>query len=529
MDAELLKNLRRHGDRSSSFITSYPSFQGYRRTVGEELGEIRFASLPHARGTWVAGSEPLASAQDRAALFSEFTQTARLQGRRSMMLPVTETLSAQLVTQGYQRLQIGAEPQFELAKYFTRPGRDPLENFPLAKALLRRGAQVLEWESSSVSAEGRKKLDTLVEAWKRSRRSVPLGFLSQVDPWRQAEFRKIFVLEVRGRVQAFVSTAPVFPGKIIFFADVIRSPEARAGSVELLFIEAMRRLFEQGFEEVRLGMCPLAQLDPGGARTFRESRLLRTLQWVFKHWTWIYSFRSIYEFKAKLKPTRWEPLYIVSKDSMGWRTFLDLYRVNYPEGALGIDLSIRKVRWTLSFGILFLALHWLRLGNPTLQAFFETYGFSAANPSLLGWIVSPLFHTNSYHLMGDLLSFLVFGAAFEMFTRPRFYLLILALGLWAPNPFTWGLLASSLAWISPTEYSRFLLEVDYGSSNAIYAFVGALAAFLPNPTWLLTPFIINGGIVCLLKASWISLHHWVALGIGYWICKAIRSKSLFGK
>jgi hypothetical protein len=67
----------------------------------------------------------------------------------------------------------------------------------------------------------------------------------------------------------------------------------------------------------------------------------------------------------------------------------------------------------------------------------------------------------------------------------------------------------------PEGYANFVAEIDYGSSNAIYAFVGGLSTCLRRPLLLLVPFFANGVWVCVAKASWLALHHQVALFAGW--------------
>jgi hypothetical protein len=122
-------------------------------------------------------------------------------------------------------------------------------------------------------------------------------------------------------------------------------------------------------------------------------------------------------------------------------------------------------------------------------------------------------------------SFLFFGALLEMLAGPLFFALATAAGLWLSNPLTLALASGPLSTLWPEGYANFLREVDYGSSNAIYAFVGALAVYVRRPLWLLMPFFLNGIWVCVAKESWLALHHEVALFAGFlgsWIVARTR-------
>lgn len=534
----MLADLQQYGDRTSSFMTMYPGFESY----GDEQGQIRYMQTSRA---WVAATEPLASADKRAELFARFGEEAVLRGKRPIITPVTEKLSAELVERGYERIQLGAEPVFDLDEYFSGE-KDPLDRFPHARALYRRGARVREVKPEEQSDALNSELSNLIETWLGNRTTVPLNFLNQVDPWKYREHKKLFVLEYAGSVIAFVSAVPVYLRQGFFFADYIRAPRTKVGTVELLFIETMRALFEQGYSEVRLGLCPLAHLNLAAASSAKERRTLKTMNWAFTRLKFPINFASVYEFKAKFQPTRWEPLYLVSKKGLSLRTIYDVARVHFPEGVFNAWLvslkrqlkphlnqaacvSVRALpktfgeaaarsKVTLSFCALFTVLHFLRYTWPAIQRVYEANGFSAGSFALSGWLAGPLFHNTHYHFGGDLLTFLVFGAAAEILLGSVFGFIVMAAGLWASNPLAWALVESFSRYMPAGEYARFLAENDYGSSNAVYAFVGAVSVLLKRPSLFITPFALNGMFLCFARQSWLSLHHIVALACGYLLC-----------
>ena len=540
-----LDDLKQFGDRTSSFMTLYPGFQSYRN---HHAGQIRFVETHKA---WVAGTEPLAATDERASLFEKFSQAAFHRGKNPIMTPTTDRLSQELAQRGSHRIQVGAEPVFDLTRYFS--DKDPLDRFPHARTLVRRGLRVREItaEENAQNPELSEQLKKLVDHWLSARATVPLSFLNQIDPWRFGEHKKLFVVEQGRKILAFLSAVPIFARNGYFFADYIRAPRTKAGTVELLFIESMRMLHEQGSSEVRLGMCPLARLELSNATSRRERSILRSMNFIFRHCSFPMSFESIYEFKAKFKPTSWEPLFLVSAKPLGLRTLYEVCRVHFPESVakayfiswgrkfkryLDPAISVRakpqsfssllsRTRLTLSFSAIFTLLHLLRSIYPAVQNFYESNGFSPATYSLTGHLIGPFFHNTHYHFAGDILTFLIFAGVLEILLGTWFCFLVVAAGLWASNPLTWGFVELVLKPVSTITYADFLKEVDYGSSNAVYAAVGALAPLLTNPRWLLLPFALNGLFLCLAHQSWLSLHHLVALACGYFFCHIFRKFS----
>jgi hypothetical protein len=172
----------------------------------------------------------------------------------------------------------------------------------------------------------------------------------------------------------------------------------------------------------------------------------------------------------------------------------------------------RVTRWVIA---LCLALHVARVSLAPVDALFRASAFTPSDPTLLGLFLGPLFHNHLYHLVGDLLSFAVFGGLLELLAGRGLFVASLAAGLWLSNPVTWLLVGGPMQTLWPEGYANFVAEIDYGSSNAIYAFVGGLSTCLRRPLLLLVPFFANGVWVCVAKASWLALHHQVALFAGW--------------
>src|SRR6185312_5804094 len=53
-----------------------------------------------------------------------------------------------------------------------------------------------------------------------------------------------------------------------------------------------------------------------------------------------YGFKSLYIYKQKFTPQRWEPLYLVTlTGDLNWRMFLGLFLALYPKGLLQTGLA----------------------------------------------------------------------------------------------------------------------------------------------------------------------------------------------
>lgn len=536
----LLEAFRRHGDRTSSLATLGSQFES--RSPAGAPGLLRVLETP---GAVIAASEPLAPAEHRAGVLAALA--AETGGKRCLAMPLGRILAQELRALGFHVWQIGSEPVFRLAEYFA-PGQEPYARHRVAQALGRRGAEVrevdfgalAEAEASRVRAE----MEEVAALWLADKACLPLGFLARVEPFAQAADKRYFLLRVRGRLQGFVAAAPFCrEGRVLgyYFQDMPRRPDARAGAGELLLLESMRLLAQEGVAEARLGMAPLAHLDP-------EAPGAGLLGLLFRRWTWGYNFRSLAEFKGKFAPTAWEPLYLASTCPQLTTALADALRAHFPDGLLrpaihlaaasgGLDLRpeaapvlaappgelaprslaelLRRTWLTCALVALFLGLHLGRLSWPPLDALFRASGYVPGEVSWQGVLLGPLFHNHWFHLLGDQLSFLVFGALIEVLLGRGPYLLLLAAGLWLSNPLTHAACWALLSWNAPQAWAATLAEVDYGSSNAVFAMAGALAALLRQGRAVLLPFALYGVFICLARHSWLALHHLLTLGLGY--------------
>jgi phosphatidylglycerol lysyltransferase len=146
---------------------------------------------------------------------------------------------------------------------------------------------------------------------------APMGFLVQVDPLTLLEEHRVHLAEQDGRLVAFLTAAPIFTRPGWLLQNLIRAPGAPNGTAELLVDHAMRdaEVGSEGDDSpmVTLGLAPLAgQVVPA-------LRLARSAGSV------LFDFEGLRAFKARLRPTRWSPIYLVFPPDQGAaRTVLDV-------------------------------------------------------------------------------------------------------------------------------------------------------------------------------------------------------------
>jgi len=174
-----------------------------------------------------------------------------------------------------------------------------------------KGVIINEWTVEQAHANH--ELRDCLTAWLDTKGLPPLHFVIEPETLERLENRRIFVAERGSKVEAFLILSPV-PERFGWLTEQFpHRPEAPNGTVELMMDQAIRKLGEEGFEYVTLGISPLskrAQIDEQPNPAWL--RLL--LAWMRKHGQRFYNFDGLDHFKSKLMPEYWEPVYAISNE-----------------------------------------------------------------------------------------------------------------------------------------------------------------------------------------------------------------------
>lgn len=529
---ETERYFKKYGDRTSSLISLYPHFNSFISHDGR--GEIRYSEKSNVVGI---ANEPLTEESEKINIISEFFEQKKFNKKSKLIFPISQQLGSDLSEVGYYVWQIGVEPIFTLSEYFGSL-IDPLQNNPIARNLSRRGAKVVE----VLEEEILKFQDEIIELKEESlsqKKMAPLEFLNVISPLSHKQYKRYFVLKDRNNMTAVLTASPIFSNDKItgyFFNDILKKNSARSSSIELLIIESMRILHLEGTLEVRLGMCPLAEINP-------QSRNSKELNNIFKKWSIGYNFKNLYNFKTKLSPSRMDPLYLASDRPELYRMLINVLKLHVTKSFLADFVKrnwygykkklklkeniqtvliknkslsiIARTKWTLSLFAFFVSLHFVRTFSEFGKSIYTDSAYIPGNVSLSGLFLGPMFHNHTLHLVGDQLSFLVFAGILEYAFGISFMLITMAIGLWLSNPVTHALLATTLKYTSDYWWQKVLLEKDYGTSNGVFALVGASLYVLKDNTWLFIPFLFHALFVCLQRESFLATHHLVGMLLGY--------------
>lgn len=174
-----------------------------------------------------------------------------------------------------------------------------------------------------------KKLDRLGHRWAISQPPLADNFLSELHEvsaewltlqhgrelhfgtgwFDEAYLRDSPVLSVRdpsGALSAFINLVPLYSTSGVGVDLMRRRRAAAAGTMDFLFVQALKWASDQRYKVFSLGLSALAGI--GQQQT--DPALERALHFLYEHLNRYYGFKGLHGFKDKFRP-HWEPRYLV--------------------------------------------------------------------------------------------------------------------------------------------------------------------------------------------------------------------------
>lgn len=282
--------LRRHGWNSTSFQILEPGFRYWFD------GDDACVGYVDTGRSWVVAGPPIAHADRLGEVATRFVEAARTAHRRTAWFG-TEPRFRDATS--WRSLRIGDQPVWSPAAWanVVESSKSLREQLRRARA---KGVAVRAIDAAELVADHttRVQVEALIVRWLASRPIAPMGFLVQIDPFTFPAERRYFVAEREGKIVAFLGIIPIYARHGWFFEDFLRDPDAPNGTVELLVDAGMRAAAAAAIPVVTLGLVPLAGEVTSWLRAAR--RLGRSL----------YDFDGLRAFKAKFKPSAWDPIYL---------------------------------------------------------------------------------------------------------------------------------------------------------------------------------------------------------------------------
>ena len=273
-------------------------------------GESVIGFVTSGRSRVVAGA-PVCS-KDRLPLIVEaFEKDARSNGLGVCYFGAEARLEGVLRdSKEHARVLLGAQPVWHPAAWpQIMAGRPSLRaQFNRAR---NKDVRISEWNVER--AANSRELHDCLGAWFTLKGLPPLHFVIEPETLGRLENRRIFVAEHNSRVAAFLVLSPIPTRQGWLTEQFPHRPGSPNGTVELMMDSAVRKLCDEGFEYVTLGLSPLSKR--AAIESFDNPVWLRILlAWMRKHGQRFYNFDGLDAFKAKMTPEFWEPVFAISNE-----------------------------------------------------------------------------------------------------------------------------------------------------------------------------------------------------------------------
>ncbi len=280
-----------------------------------------------AGGVWMAAGAPVCAPERRAAVAQAFEAAAARQGRRVCYFGAHEPEADDLAATGpLARLLIGAQPVWDPRGWPAIVARKATLRSQIARAR-NKDVAIDAWPAEQAARQP--ELQRCLNEWLASRGLPPMHFLVEPATLLAPEGRRVFVARRHGTPVAYLVATPVPRRAGWLFEQIVRGTGTPNGTTELLIDSAMRDLAADGAAWITLGLAPLSRAAAGAETS--QGALVRLLRaWARDHGRRFYHFAGLEAFRARLQPTDWEPVYLLSRER---RTSLrTLYAVAWAFG-----------------------------------------------------------------------------------------------------------------------------------------------------------------------------------------------------
>lgn len=285
---------------------------------------VAYRDVARAR---VAAGEPVAALEDLLTVAERFVDDSAALGQRVSFFATEGRLAE---SPRFARRLLGEQPVWNPQRWTAhrRSHRSLREQCRRARA---KGVVITGIDPSRlmVGATG-EAVTQLVARWRATRSMAAMGFLVQIDLTTQPAERRVFLALQHDQVVGLLAMAPVPARSGWLLEHLLRDPDAPNGTAELLVDHAMLQLAAAGVTWASLGLAPLHGAVAGWLQ--RARRWSRPL----------FNFEGLAAFKRKLRPDRWEPIYLAWPcEGAGWRALLDGLRA-FAGGSL-LRFGLRTV------------------------------------------------------------------------------------------------------------------------------------------------------------------------------------------
>jgi phosphatidylglycerol lysyltransferase len=256
----------------------------------------------------IAAGDPVGEEDAIAPHVAAFVDLCRANDWVPVFYETSERYLDRYRAQGLRWFKIGEEAILRLPTWSLSGGAVAKVRQFINK--VRREApdlEVVEYRRQTPASEIDDQLEDISSAWLAMKKGGEMGFnLSVFSVEDLADKRTLIARRADGAVEAFVTWVPYRAGRAVVLDAMRHRPDAQPGVMDLLIAESALRFKNDGLEAASLAMAPLANADDQA----EVSPYDRGVKLVFEHFSSVYGYRSLFQYKKKFAPA-WEPRYLV--------------------------------------------------------------------------------------------------------------------------------------------------------------------------------------------------------------------------
>lgn len=333
-----------HGWNATAFQIVNPGIRHWFADAGDAV--VGFVDVAGVR---VVAGAPVCAEGRLAAVTGEFETASHRAGLAVCYFGAEDRLvSLVAADRGHAMAALGAQPTWDPRGWAAICREHASVRAQLNRAR-NKGVHVSEW--SPARAEQHPELRRCLDEWLSTRGLPPLHFLVEPETLARLTARRVFVAERLGQVIAFLVASPVPARRGWLVEQFVRGYGSVNGTTDLMVDTAMRTLVAEGAELVTLGLAPLSSHIPPEAEVAEPLWLRFVLGWVRLHGRRFYNFAGLDRFKARLRPHRWDPVYLVAAAPQVTPRMLYAVAGAFSGGSpvsLVVRALVRAVGWELT-------------------------------------------------------------------------------------------------------------------------------------------------------------------------------------
>ncbi len=261
---------------------------------------------------WVVAGAPVCAAEHLAGVTAELEAAAAAQGRRVCYVAAGERLALQFASAtDHATVALGAQPVWNPAEWAAIVKARSSVRSQLSRA---RNKQVRVSVRPAEDAREDPRLEACLAEWLGSRPMPAMHFLVEPATLAGELADRLLMVARRGEaVVGFLLASPVPTRQGYLVEQIVRGREAPNGTAELLIDGLMAELVKRGATYLTMGLVPLSEQARGWLRG-NPWWLRWIMGWARAHGRRFYHFDGLEQFRIKLRPSAWEPIYAISNE-----------------------------------------------------------------------------------------------------------------------------------------------------------------------------------------------------------------------